>query len=67
MSDDTEYWTTNETAAYLRRPPGTLRQWRHRRKGPPSFKQMGLVQYNRAEVIRWQKEQEAAEEERRAS
>lgn len=27
MSDDSEYWTPTEAAAYLRRRPATLRSW----------------------------------------
>ena len=57
-------WTTAETAAYLRRPEGTLRQWRHRHFGPKGFRCGGMVMYRRSEVMRWLAEQEHAEDER---
>ncbi|MDL4814981.1 helix-turn-helix transcriptional regulator [Actinomadura opuntiae] len=60
-SDDDQLWTTNETASYLRRPAGTLRQWRHRGFGPKGFRCGGVVLYRKSEVLRWVAEQEQLE------
>lgn len=57
-------WTTAATASYLRRPEGTLRQWRQRGFGPKGFRVGGLLMYRRSEVLRWLAEQELAESER---
>lgn len=57
-----ELLTTDETAAFLRRPLGTLAQWRHRRFGPPSFRVGGRVVYRRSQVERWLSDQERAAE-----
>lgn len=57
-------WTTAEVAEYLRRPEGTLRQWRHKGVGPKGFRQVGLVVYRRSEVMRWLAELEAADADR---
>lgn len=51
---------TKETASYLRRPPETLRQWRHRGVGPRSFRAEGRVLYRRTEVDAWLTRQEQA-------
>ncbi|MFB4300629.1 helix-turn-helix transcriptional regulator [Actinomadura sp. NTSP31] len=59
--EDDQLWTTTETASYLRRPPGTLRQWRHRGFGPKGFRCGGIVVYRRSEVLRWIAEQERLE------
>ncbi|WP_327047268.1 helix-turn-helix domain-containing protein [Microbispora sp. NBC_01189] len=64
MTTEDALWTTAEAAAYLRRPEGTLRQWRHKGVGPKGFRQMGRVVYRRSEVMRWLEEQERAEAER---
>lgn len=45
------------TADYLKVPPGTLRQWRYHRTGPPYFKVGRHVRYTREEVDRWLREQ----------
>ena len=57
--DAIELMTTNEVAALLRRPPGTLRYWRHRGEGPPSFRVGQTVVYDRADVMAWIGEQRA--------
>lgn len=64
LIEDDELWTTAETAAFLRRPPGTLGQWRHRGQGPKSFRLVGQVVYRRSEVLRWVAEQERLAEAR---
>lgn len=53
--------TTAEAAAELRRPPGTLRQWRHRGYGPRGFALGGRVVYRRSEVDTFIAACEAAE------
>ena len=45
-----EYLTTAEVAELLRRSPNTLRYWRHRGEGPPSFRVGRRVLYARADV-----------------
>jgi predicted DNA-binding transcriptional regulator AlpA len=57
---EAELMTVVEVAALLRRPAGTLGQWRHRGYGPRSFRLGGRVVYRRAEVERWVREQEKA-------
>lgn len=57
---DSPYWTVKETAAFLRRPVGTLRQWRHAGRGPRSVRLEGRVVYRRDEVMAWAQEQERA-------
>lgn len=53
--------TTIEVADMIRKPAGTLRQWRHRGYGPQGFRVGNTVVYRRTEVERWLAEQEAAE------
>lgn len=48
-----ELMTTAQTAAYIGRPDGTLRQWRHKGIGPRGFRVEGLVMYRKSEVDRW--------------
>jgi hypothetical protein len=48
-----ELWTIEDTAAYLRTTPGTLYQWRHRRKGPPAAKPGKRLLYDPAAVRAW--------------
>lgn len=52
--------TTAELAAYINRPPATLRYWRHRRYGPQSFPLGRIVVYRKAVVDRWLADQERA-------
>ncbi|MEU3355247.1 helix-turn-helix domain-containing protein [Streptomyces sp. NPDC037389] len=40
--------TTDEAATYLGVAPSTLRTWRHRRVGPPSFRMGAKVVYRLA-------------------
>jgi hypothetical protein len=54
------YWTTEETAAFVRRPVGTLRQWRHTGRGPRSVRLAGRVVYRREDVEAWVAQQEHA-------
>jgi hypothetical protein len=60
MSDE-GLLTTAEVSEMLRRPVGTLRQWRHRSYGPKGFRLGGAVVYRRSAVIDWVRECEAAE------
>jgi len=59
-----ELWTTAEAAAYLRRPEGTLRQWRHKGFGPKGFRVGGIVMYRQSAVEAFLAECEAAEQTR---
>jgi hypothetical protein len=49
-----------EVGPMIRRPLGTLRQWRHRGVGPRSFRLAGKVVYRRSDVEAWIAEQEQA-------
>jgi excisionase family DNA binding protein len=48
-----QYMTTAEVAELLRTPPETLRFWRHRGKGPRSWKPGARVLYDRNDVEAW--------------
>jgi predicted DNA-binding transcriptional regulator AlpA len=52
--------TSREVAELLRRPEGTLRQWRHRNFGPEGFRMGGVVVYRRSAVEAFIAECEAA-------
>lgn len=52
--------TTSEVSELIRRPPETLRYWRWRGEGPPSFKLGRTVLYDRVDVLRWIDAQKAA-------
>jgi predicted DNA-binding transcriptional regulator AlpA len=52
MTDD-ELLTTNEVGKILRKPVGTIRQWRHRGYGPKGFRLGGSVVYRRSAVEAW--------------
>lgn len=45
--------TTAEVAALVRRPVGTIRQWRHNGRGPKGFRLAGSVVYRRSAVEAW--------------
>lgn len=45
--------TIGEVADRVRRPVGTLRQWRHRGVGPKSFRLRGRVMYRANDVEAW--------------
>lgn len=62
MADD--LLSTDQLAVWLLKPPGTLRQWRHKGYGPAGFRVGGSVRYRRSEVERWLARQEAAERDR---
>ncbi|MFJ4338704.1 helix-turn-helix transcriptional regulator [Streptomyces sp. NPDC088915] len=53
----------DEAAEYLGLSPHTLYVWRHRRKGPPSFRMgpRGRVMYRRTALDAWIHEQERAD------
>ena len=53
-----ELMTTHEVAELLRRPVETLRYWRWRGEGPPSFKIGARVLYRRVAVLAWLAERE---------
>ncbi len=52
--------TTVEVGELLRRPAETLRYWRWRGEGPPSFKVGRTVVYDRRDVLQWLDAQKAA-------
>ena len=57
-----ELLNTTEVAAWIKRPVGTLWQWRVRGVGPRGFRvEGGQVLYRRTEVERWLAAQEAAD------
>jgi predicted DNA-binding transcriptional regulator AlpA len=60
---DDELLTTAEVGQMLRKPVGTLRQWRHRSFGPKGFRLGGTVVYRRSAVDAWIRECETAEAE----
>ena len=48
------YWTTSETAAYIRLAPGTLENWRCAGTGPRFAKSpSGRVRYRADDVVEW--------------
>lgn len=49
--------TTEEVAAILNMPIGTLRWWRHKKEGPRSFKLGRSVRYKKADVEAWLRDQ----------
>jgi DNA-binding transcriptional MerR regulator len=53
MERGTDLLTTPEAAAIVRRPQETLRYWRWRGEGPPSFKIGRRVVYDRDDLLRW--------------
>lgn len=48
-----EYITVADAAAMCGVPEGTMRSWRARHVGPPSYKFVGVVKYRREEVVAW--------------
>jgi predicted DNA-binding transcriptional regulator AlpA len=50
---ETDLLTTPEVAAIVRRPEETLRYWRWRGEGPPSFKIGRRVVYDRDDLLKW--------------
>ncbi|WTW96254.1 helix-turn-helix domain-containing protein [Streptomycetaceae bacterium NBC_01309] len=48
-----EFWTADETAAYLRRPKATLYQWRYKGTGPEAVKVGRGLLYDPAKVRAW--------------
>ena len=53
--------TLDEAAERLRRPPATLRFWRHKGIGPKSFKLGRGVVYRESDLEAWVEEQYADE------
>jgi hypothetical protein len=54
--------TTEEVAARYRTKPGTVRYWRHAGIGPRGVKIGTRVLYRESELIRWEREREAADD-----
>jgi excisionase family DNA binding protein len=57
----TQLLTTDEVAAWLRIPPGTLYQWRHRRVGPVAIRVGKHLRYDSTDVQAWLDEQRGVE------
>lgn len=57
--------TTVEVAAMIKRPAGTVRQWRHRGFGPHGFRMGGTVVYRRSAVEEFIAQCEMAEMQKR--
>jgi excisionase family DNA binding protein len=51
--DETQLLTIAEAADLLRAPVATLRYWRHRNIGPPSFRLGRRVLYRRDDLRTW--------------
>lgn len=60
MPDEDPFMTTDEVAATTRLASGTLRQWRHNRRGPASVRLGGKVLYRRSAVLDWIADEERA-------
>lgn len=58
-----QWLTTAELAERLRTNPSTVRYWKHRGYGPPGTRFGRNTLYKLADVIRWEKQQEAAQQE----
>lgn len=56
------YLTTREVAERLRQPEGTLRYWRCKGVGPPSFKAGRRVLYPSELLLEWEAQQLAAQQ-----
>jgi excisionase family DNA binding protein len=57
LTIDDRLLTTDEVAAVLGVPTGTLYQWRHRKVGPRGVKVGRHVRFRPADVARWIEEQ----------
>ena len=53
MSENTQYITTSQVAAYLGLSPRTLESYRCRGGGPPYYDLGGVVRYLLSDVIEW--------------
>ncbi|WP_018639518.1 helix-turn-helix transcriptional regulator [Parafrankia elaeagni] len=62
-----EFLTTEDLAAKLHRPIGTIRNWRLRSYGPRGFRVGNAVLYRREVVDAWIAGQEQAEADRQPS
>jgi DNA-binding transcriptional MerR regulator len=67
MPEPDQLLTTAEVARMLRTPESTLRYWRHKHVGPPSFRARRHVLYWRSDVLAWLAAQQAADRNRTAS
>ncbi|MEU0520779.1 helix-turn-helix domain-containing protein [Streptosporangium sp. NPDC006007] len=56
-TDSDDLWDVARTAKFLRVPPATLYQWRHRRTGPTSHKIGRYLRYVPEDVLAWVREQ----------
>lgn len=56
------YLTTAEVAERLRQPQGTIRYWRCKGIGPPSFKTGRRVLYPSELLLQWEAQQLAAQQ-----
>jgi excisionase family DNA binding protein len=58
---ETAFLRLDQAATYLGLTPNTLYIWRHRRRGPASFRMGGRVMYRRATLDEWIHSQEHAD------
>ena len=59
---DDQWLTTAELAERLRTNPSTVRYWKHRGFGPQGTRFGRRTLYKLADVIAWEKQQQAAQE-----
>ena len=50
---DEPMMTTKEVSEMTGTPASTLRGWKHRNKGPQTYKREGSVRYRRVDVEAW--------------
>ena len=55
--ENDQIFSIEEAAAFCHAAIGTMRYWRQRGEGPPSFKIGRHVRYWRSELVRWLVEQ----------
>lgn len=59
---DDQWLTTEDVATRMHTVASTVRYWRHRGYGPPGTKFGRRVLYRLADVIAWEKREQAAQE-----
>jgi hypothetical protein len=57
-----QWLTTADLAARMHTVPSTVRYWRHRGYGPPGTKFGRRVLYKLADVVAWEKREQASQE-----
>ncbi|UAL29438.1 helix-turn-helix domain-containing protein [Nocardioides rotundus] len=59
MENNDEWLTPAEAAVVLKRNVRTFANWRSRQEGPRHYKRMARVEYRRADIEEWLREQRA--------